>query len=388
MRPAVAAALAAAALACGLTGPVSAAGPVRAASPGGPALQRDTDAVVRAGTYGAAVELTTPEGTATAHGGVADRRTGRPMRPWDRYRAGSTVKTLVAAVTLQLVAEGRLSLDGTVDRWLPGAVHGNGNDGRRITLRHLLQHTSGLRGYTGVREVFPVGYSARGYFAHRFDHHTPEEFVAAATRYPPRFAPGTDWAYSNTNYVLVGMIIEKAAGRTWRDEVRDRLIGPLGLRETSLPADSPVLPAPFAHGYQTFAEDGLEADTTLFNGTGADAAGDLVTTPHDVNRFFTALLGGRVLRPAQLAEMLRPRPLPGEPGRGYGLGIETTPLSCGGLAWHHGGNALGYSSENAVSPDGRRAVTVSTNTFDEADEERQERTDAAVRALIDHAMCG
>ncbi|MEU4895620.1 serine hydrolase domain-containing protein [Streptomyces sp. NPDC044780] len=352
-------------------------------------LAQDAEAVHRAGAVGVAAVLDTPSGTATAHSGTADTRTGRPMRPDDHYRAGSTLKTFVATVVLQLVGEGRLSLSDPVDRWLPGVVSGHGNDGRRITVRMLLQHTSGVPNVTRLPELLPALYSADGYYRNRFRHYTAEELVAAAVRQAPDFEPGTGYRYSNTGYVLAGMIIEKVTGRGWRAEVRDRLIRPLGLTGTSLPGDAPVLPAPYARGYHTYAEGGGgPVDTTLFNGTAADAAGDLVTTPRDVNRLFTALLTGRLLRPAELDEMRRTVPMPEEPGRRVGLGLETTPLSCGGFYWHHGGNALGYSSENGITTDGRRAVTVATNSFDEADEGRQDAADQAVKELIDHALCG
>ncbi|MGY0057236.1 serine hydrolase domain-containing protein [Streptomyces sp. LZ34] len=355
---------------------------------GAEVLRRDTATVHGAGVVGVAAVLDTPSGTAAARAGEADLRTGAPMRTDAHYRAGSTVKSFVATVALQLVGEGRLALEDTVDRWLPGVVSGHGNDGRRITVRQLLQHTSGLRGYTSIREVFPAGYSARGYYENRFRHYTAGELVAAAVGYPPNSEPGAAYRYSNTNYVLIGMIIERVTGHPWRTEVRDRVIRPLGLTGTSLPGDRPYLPAPYAHGYHTYSEDGRRVDTTVFNSTAADASGDLVTTPHDVNRFFSALITGRLLRPAEFAEMRRTVPIPDEPGRRAGLGLETTPLSCGGFYWHHGGNALGYSSENGVTTDGRRAVTVSTNSFDESDTAGQERADKAVKALIDDALCG
>ncbi|MEU8475800.1 MULTISPECIES: serine hydrolase domain-containing protein [Streptomyces] len=364
---------------------------VAAAPPAPPTarLDQDTEAVHRAGAVGAAAVLDTASGTATAHSGTADTRTGRPMRPDDHYRAGSTLKTFIATVVLQLVGEGRLSLSDPVEKWLPGVVSGNGNDGRRITVRMLLQHTSGVPNVTRLPELLPALYSADGYYRNRFRHYTAEELVAAAMRHPPDFEPGTGYRYSNTGYLIAGMIIEKVTGHGWRTEVRDRLIRPLRLTGTSLPGDTPVLPAPYAHGYHSYAGGGGgPVDTTLFNGTAADAAGDLVTTPHDVNRLFTALLTGRLLRPAELDEMRRTVPMPGEPGRSVGLGLETTPLSCGGFYWHHGGNALGYSSENGVTTDGRRAVTVATNSFDEADEARQDAADRAVKELIDNALCG
>ncbi|GAB2610976.1 hypothetical protein GCM10027168_49840 [Streptomyces capparidis] len=211
---------------------------------------------------------------------------------------------------LRLVGDGGLSLDDTVERWLPGVVRGNGNDGGRITVRHLLQHTSGGYNCTRDRDLFPAVHSARRYHRHRFRHYTAEELVAASVRHPPDFPPGTAHRHSNTDYVLAGMVIERVTGRTWRAEVRDRIIRPLRLTGTSLPGDDPTPPAPHTRGHHRFAEDGGGAwtDTTLFNGTGADAAGDLVTTPRDVNRFPTALLTGRLPRPAQPDEMRRTEP--------------------------------------------------------------------------------
>ncbi|RKN46905.1 serine hydrolase domain-containing protein [Streptomyces hoynatensis] len=366
---------------------VLASGLSAAAAPGPGLLQRDAAALHAAGAVGVAAVLDTPSGTQTAHSGTADLRTGAPVFPEAHYRAGSTTKTFIATVVLQLVGEGRLSLDDTVESRLPGLVSGNGNDGSRITIRQLLQHTSGLPNYTSVREVFPAGYSAAEYYAHRFRHYEAEELVAGAMRLPPRFEPGTDWAYSNTNYILAGLIIERVTGHSWEEEVRDRIIRPLGLTGTYAPGDDPVLPPPAVHGYHTYEEDGRTVDTTLFNATAADASGALISTPRDINRFFGALIGGRLLEGPELAEMLHTHPIPGEPGRGYGLGIETTPLSCGGFYWHHGGNALGYESEDGITVDGDRAVTVSVNSYDAADTARQDAVDAGVRTLIDDALC-
>ncbi|MYW05695.1 serine hydrolase domain-containing protein, partial [Streptomyces sp. SID3343] len=347
---------------------------------------RDTDAIHAAGAIGVTVRSTTPAGTVTTRSGEAELHTGRPMPHNGNYRTGSTTKTFIATVTLQLVAEGRLSLDDTVDKWLPGLVTGT-NDGTRITLRDLLGHTSGIRSYTGVPQAFPGLYSAAGYRANRFRHYSPEELITPALSLPSIFEPGTGWSYSNTNYVLVGMVIAKATGHSWGDEVRDRIIRPLGLRDTKVPGDDPFLPYPHAQAQHTFRGDTRPTDTTVLNHTVADAAGAIGSTPSDIERFFSALLGGRLLRPAQLAEMRRTHPIPDEPGRGYGLGLEYTPLSCGGVYWQHGGDDLGFSSENGVTADGRRSVLVVKNSVDENDEAKQERIDAATKKLIDDALC-
>ncbi|MGW9207008.1 serine hydrolase domain-containing protein [Embleya sp. NPDC055664] len=385
-----------AALALGIALTLTAARPGAAtASADAPAsrLQRDTDAVRAAGTIGVTVHYTarpTPGGPTTvrtARSGEAELHTGRPLPPNGHYRTGSTTKTFVATVALQLVAEGRLRLDSPIETWLPGLVRGNGNDGRRITLRHLLQHTSGIPGYTALPAAVPALYSARGYLENRFRHYRAEDLVAAALTLPSRFEPGSSWAYSNTNYLLVGLIIREVTGRSWGEEVRDRIIRPLGLHDTRVPGDDPYLPRPHAQAQHTFAGDTRPTDTTVLNHTVADASGAIHGTPSDIDRFFVALLSGRLLGPAELAEMQRTHPIPDEPGRGYGLGLESTELSCGGRYWQHGGDDLGFSSENGVTGDGSRAVLVVRNGVDENDEAGGARVDAATRALIDHALC-
>ncbi|MET7927692.1 serine hydrolase domain-containing protein [Streptomyces sp. NPDC005349] len=199
-------------------------------------VERDADALRDTGVTGVAVRLETPRGTVTARSGVGDLVTRRPV-PNDGYlRLGSTTKTFVATVMLQLVGERRISLDQTVEQLLPGVVSGARNDGRTITLRDLLQHTSGLSDY--IHDVFPH-LSPQTYFANRWRPYKPEELVDLAMRHEPAFPAGTRWAYSNTNYVLAGMIIEKITGRTWEQQVHDRILRPLGLQHTDTPAPGP-----------------------------------------------------------------------------------------------------------------------------------------------------
>ncbi|GAA1088148.1 serine hydrolase domain-containing protein [Streptomyces javensis] len=362
------------------------AGPGAAATARPSQLQRDTDALHDDGVTGVSVTLETPEGVRTARSGVGDLGTGRPVPRNGYVRIGSTTKSFVATVLLQLVGEGRLSLDDTVDRWLPGVVNGHGNDGRRITLRQLLQHTSGLPDYIG--DVVP-GPSAAGYRRHRWTTHTSGERVALAMRHPPSFEPGTGWKYSNTNYLLVGMVIEAVTGHAWEQEVQDRIVRPLRLTHTLAPGNWPLLPGPHARDYQQFEPGGAMTDTTIaylpFDG---DADGSLISTAEDTNTFFTALVGGELLAPAQLAEMRRTVEVPPEhgapPGTRYGLGLEWTPLSCGGGYWGHSGNGFGYTAWPAS--DGRNAITVSLHSRP-GDEESEGRQLGHVADLVDHALC-
>ncbi|RPK80449.1 MULTISPECIES: serine hydrolase domain-containing protein [Streptomyces] len=351
-------------------------------------VQRDADALRDTGVTGVAVRLETPRGTVTARSGVGDLVTDRPV-PKDGYlRLGSTTKTFVATVVLQLVGEKRISLDETVEELLPGVVSGAGNDGRTITVRDLLRHTSGLPDY--IHDVFPDP-SARTYFANRWNAHEPEELVALAMRHEPAFPAGTDWEYSNTNYVLAGMIIEKITGHTWEQQVRDRILRPLGLRHTDTPGTRPFLPQPHAANYQQFALDGPMVDTTIpYRPFDSGADGSMTGTARDLNRFFTALVDGRLLKPAELAAMRATVPVPqdsGHPeGTRDGLGLFFTPLSCGGGYLGHGGSGFGYVIRAATTTDGRRTVTVSAHSR-AGDPRSAARQEDALRELVDRALC-
>jgi len=266
-------------------------------------------------------------------------------------------------VMLQLVQEGKLGLDDTVDHWLPGVVSGNGNDGTKITVRNLLQHTTGIFDYT---EALLAGLTLDGFQQLRFEHFEPEQLIAIAMAHEPKFAPGAGWSYSNTNYILAGMIIKKVTGQLWSAEVHARILAPLRLSQTFAPGDWPDLPAPHAESYQTFTPDGPPVDVTLGNYTIADAAGALITTTRDLTRFWRALQSGKLLGPAAMAAMhttVDATELQSViPGVRYGLGILSVPKSCGGIYWGHLGDAFGFSTRNGVSEDGARAVVVSQTT--------------------------
>ncbi|MEU4805497.1 serine hydrolase domain-containing protein [Actinosynnema sp. NPDC023587] len=355
-------------------------------------LQRDADVVVRYGAPGVLVEADTGRGEVKVRSGYGDKRARTPV-PWDaKFRIGSTTKMYVATAVLKLVGEGRLSLEDTVERWLPGVVSGNGNDGRKITVRQLLQHTSGLYDYTR-----DLPQSLEGFLRTRFDTVTDTEATRMALSHAPDFAPGTAWSYSNTGYLLVGMIIEEVAGRSWRDEVTARIIRPLGLHDTSAPHTSPFIPRPHAVGYQRFPVPGgpgpsPEVDATWMNPSPAGAAGAMIGTTGDGTRFLKALFGGEVLRPAELAEMKKTVPAPSFesvwPGARYGLGLIWRPNPCGGV-WSHGGDISGFMTRNGVSEDGERGVVVSINTDSPvpADGTPAPAHDLATD-LVDHALCG
>jgi D-alanyl-D-alanine carboxypeptidase len=324
--------------------------------------------------------VATPRGTRSAAAGVADTATSAPVPLDAEFRIGSATKTFVATVVLQLVGEHRLSLSDTVAHWLPGVVEGNGNDGASITVRELLQHTSGIYDY--LRDT-PVVANVAGYEANRMRTYTPQELVALAMQHPPYFPPGTGLAYSNTNYVLLGMIIDQVTGHSWADEVHKRIIAPLGLRHTSTPGTFPFVAGPHAEGYSGFGGPVL-VDATVVNPTVADAAGSMISTTRDLSRFYRALIGGRLLAAPQLTAMEDTVPVPQLdaiwPGAGYGLGLAWFPLPCGGGYYGHPGDVPGYHTWDAATPDGRTVVVSVTG-------DPGENTQLAVNALVEQELC-
>jgi D-alanyl-D-alanine carboxypeptidase len=347
-------------------------------------LQGQVNAIEATGDVGVVAEVTDAGSHRYATAGLADTATGAPAAPGDSFRIGSATKTFVATVVLQLVGQGRLSLDDTVAQWLPGVVSGNGNDGNKITIRELLQHTSGLYDYTGD---FPELDSTANFLADRYTTYTPAQLVAIAMQHAPYFAPGAGWEYSNTDYVLLGMIINRATGHSWQDEVDTNIIKPLGLRNTVIPGTSPTLPGPHLDGYSDFGS-GPAINVTAFNPSAADAAGDMISTTADLTTFYTALMRGRLLPPAQLAEMETTVPAPELavifPGIRYGLGLMWIPLSCGGGYFGHGGDIPGYSTRDGITPDGRK-VAVAERTGD--GDAPSLGSEDAMDTLIDQELC-
>ncbi|MFE6924406.1 serine hydrolase domain-containing protein [Nocardia sp. NPDC057663] len=365
--------------------PLLAAGAATAVASPVEQLRQDTEAIHALGISGVQARMIGPDGQqSVATSGTADLNTGLPVPSDGYFRMASTSKTLVATVVLQLEAEGRLSLDDTVEHWLPGAVQGNGNDGNRITIHHLLQHTSGIHddlpGYTTPEE----------YYQQRHDVYGTEQLVARAMAHAPEFPPGAGWGYSNTGYVLLGMIIQKATGHPAHQEIEDRILRPLGLDQTRWVGTSPTLPRPHAKAYQLFGPgsvvdvtDQVPVDYEILS---------FVTTTRDENLFLRALLAGRLLPSQQLAAMKRTVPVSAEvqqlwPGGRYGLGLVERPLSCGGTYWGHDGGDGGYITLNGVTDDGRRSAVVSMSEARGDTPEHILDQENAASALIDHALC-
>lgn len=264
---------------------------------------------------------------------------------------------------LQLEAEGRLSLDDTVEKWLPGVVHGNGHDGSRITIRQLLNHTSGIFNYTADETFGRTYFLKDGFFEHRYDTNSPQQLVAVAMAHKPDFAPGTSWNYSNTNYVVAGMVIQKVTGRSYGEEIRHRIIALLHLTATSVPGTRVTVPQPSSRAYSKLARTatGPTYDVTRLNPSLASSAGEMISDSADLDRFYAALLKGRLLPPQQLKEMKTTVAVEGIPNAGYGLGLMDRKLSCGVHVWGHDGGIHGSSSVAVTTADGRHSVAFNFN---------------------------
>ncbi|WP_149829179.1 serine hydrolase domain-containing protein [Streptomyces tailanensis] len=348
-----------------LTTPAAAAGGAVAAAEtrqvGHDATQATMDAAVAAGVPGVVAEVRDTHGVWKGTSGVADLTTEQPRGYGDRFRSGSVTKSLVATVMLQLQAEGRADLDATVDRYLPGLVRGNGHDGTKITVRQLMNHTSGVFNFT-EDATFAKKVLGIEFLNSRYDDWTPQQVIALALQNPPQFEPGTSWKYSNTNYLLLGLIIERLTGRPYAEEIERRVTGPLGMRATYFPGTDPHVPAPTRH-YSTFTEDpGKTYDVTELNPSWAWAAGEMVTNSSDLNRFYAALFGGRLLRPAQLQQMTSTVSTEGNlPRQRYGLGLIEYETTCGVKVWGHSGGIHGSSTQAFGTKDGRHMITLNFN---------------------------
>jgi D-alanyl-D-alanine carboxypeptidase len=348
------------------------AAPAAGASPPRAEVQHAVDRVVSAGAPGVIALVRHGDRTVRVAGGHANLATRSRLRVTDRYRVGSATKTFVATVVLQLTGEGRLGLSDSVERWLPGLVPGGG----AITVRQLLNHTSGLADYAPDEDDTFI----RGVLADRHRVWTPGELVAIATAQPPLFAPGARWSYSNTGYILLGLIVEAATGNPLETELRTRLFAPLRLRATSFDSRARIA-GRHAHGYSRVGAR-RRFDISILDQTWAGAAGAIVSTVGDLARFHRGLLGGRVLRPALLAQM-RKTVLTGADVQTYGLGLIRMRHPCGTF-WGHGGETLGYLSYADWSRRGRRQAILAVTADQSALRPRAMR---ALEQLRELAYC-
>ncbi|RLU79717.1 serine hydrolase [Streptomyces griseocarneus] len=326
---------------------------------------------------GAAVHAGNRAGSWDLHSGTADTKVKRAIGSDDQFRIASQTKTFTSVVVLQLVDEGKVELDAPIERYLPGVVTGNGYDGTKISVRQILQHTSGIPDKFGAPRANPDGtYNLR-------------EVVRAALTNPPQFPPGTSWVYSNINFLVAGLLIEQITGMPAGDAIDARIIKPLGLTRTAYPRggdrklDAPYLPGYmgarvgpfFIWGEATFAEE-----LTLYA-----TAGAMASTEENLVTFEQALADGKLVSPAMLAQMRKTVPMIGWPANmGYGLGLMRLDLSCGGQAWGHLGDLkTGHSSGTFATDDGRHAALVTNGLLYVGPAKKTERAE-----VLNSALCG
>ncbi|GAA2263439.1 serine hydrolase domain-containing protein [Streptomyces amakusaensis] len=338
--------------------------PAQAKAPRHTATQQAMDAIVASGIPGMLAEARDGQRVWKGTSGVGNLKTGKARGKNDRFRIASITKTFVATVLLQMEAEGKLDLDDTVEKHLPGVVSGNGHDGSKITVRQLLNHTSGVYEYLQVPEYHNKYLIGDGFLKHRYDYRSPQVAVDAAMSHRPDFAPGTAYAYSNTNYVLAGLIIEKVAGDSYENQVRERIIKPLGLKATTVPGNSSLMPKPSSRAYSVLFLDPATAkvhDATLQNASQSWADGDMISSAGDLNRFFRALLRGELLPAEQLRAMKTTTAHSDDGTSAYGLGLGRQTTSCGIELWGHSGGWIGSLSNALSTEDGSRQVAFNLN---------------------------
>lgn len=290
--------------------------------------------------------------------GVGDIATKALADPTAQFRIGSNTKAFTATVLLQLEAEGKLSLDDTVGKWLPGAVNANGYDGNKITIRELLNQTSSLPEYD-TSATFYNSYASNSDPTQVW---APQTLVnLALAQHQPTTAPGQQFSYANTNYILAGMVIKAVTGNDPATEIQNRIITPLDLHNTSFPTSDPTLHGDYLHGYEYQWLGLVLSDVTVSDVQAFWSAGAMVSTLDDLATFDRALITGKLLPPAQEAELKTT--VPAGAGTYYGLGIGRYQTPCGQWLWTHTGAVLGYISTWEISDDGSKQVLVANNEY-------------------------
>jgi len=328
------------------------------ASPAKSDVQVALDRIIASGVPGAVVLARDGDRTTILAGGYGNVKQKTAVKPTDRFRVGSVTKTFVATVVLQLVGEGKLALDDTVEQHLPGAIP----NGKSITVRQLLNMTAGLFDYLNDGDSTVDDRLLKGDLTYRW---TPRQLIAISNAHKPKFAPGTSWRYCSTCYVLLGLIAEKVTGHSIGAELRNRIFVPLGLRSTTFDS-GPVITGAHAHGYEIVNKQML--DVSVLSPSHGWAAGGLVSNAPDLARFYRALLGGKLLPANLLRAMETTAPMGSGTSRGiYGLGLFKSTFGCGAV-YGHPGAIVGYEAYAYNSKDGRHqaVVLVSMGAFSQS----------------------
>ncbi|MCR2792858.1 beta-lactamase family protein [Microbacterium sp. zg.Y625] len=347
------------------------------------ALQARLQGLIDAGYPGALASVTRADGERldVGVGEVGDTDAAADAQ----VRIGSNTKMFVATVVLQLVDEGRVSLDAPIDTYLPGLVRGDGIDGTAITVRQLLQHQTGLPEYAD--ELAADAFGMKDVYI------SPRDMLDLALSSPASFAPGESWEYSNTNYIVLGLLIERVTERALWEQIDERIVEPLDLERT-------YLPGPGERELRDEHPPHFHADTpgelreiTEMDPASGWSAGAMVSTPGELNTFMRALFAGELVSDETLAEMQDGTAAGDDlwPEATYGLGLQSFPLSCGGIAWGHGGDIPGAQTRNAIAPDGTTATIAVTALpwaiVDGGDEELLLEHYRIVVDVLDQTLC-
>jgi D-alanyl-D-alanine carboxypeptidase len=363
-------------------------------------LKSAMDGVHRAGMPAVYAEVRDAGRTWRGASGVADVRTGRPVRPDMRQRVGSITKTFTAAAVMQQVEQGRIQLDAPIGHYLPRLVPGE--RGRKITVRMLLNHTSGIPDY--LRYAFPSlkefpslpDISPKSLDDNRFRQFRPAELIEMGLTAPPAGEPGgPTGVYSNTNYLLLAQLLEQVTGTTAEDYITRHVIERAGLRHTEFPS-GPRIKGPHSRMYE--AMYGLidpPRDYSVYNMSWVGPSAALVSTMEDLNRFYGKLLDGRIVNRSSLAQMQRTVPVIALDGTtiDYGLGLHRVSIPDCGTFWGHDGSAWGAGTVSMTRADGKRQMSVAINLMrwnkpDSSGQPQHHPIDDALETLHQQAMCG
>ncbi|QBS44536.1 serine hydrolase [Nocardia sp. CS682] len=350
-----------------------------------PELQKLIQQMVDSGFTGVELRVHDEQGEWLGSGGVRELG-GTAQPPTNGHiRIGSNTKTFIATLVLQLVAEGKIDLDTVAVDYLPEFELDP-----RITVRMLLQHTSGVFNFTGElledgTFVPGIAWSGKEWVDNRFKTYRPEELVHLALSKPARFEPGTDWSYANTNYVLARLLIEQVTGRSYAEEMQRLILGPLELHDTVAPTTESEIPEPHAHAYYRYADGGEQqtVDVTSQNPSWISSGGDMISTTQDLQTFISALVTGELLPAPLLAEMCTPHPKVG-----YGLGVFVQDTGCGGTVITHNGGISGHAALMYSTPDGSKTLTAALNYVDDPDLSLAAPFQEATKLLVQEVFCG
>ncbi|MER5290490.1 serine hydrolase domain-containing protein [Streptomyces pharetrae] len=339
--------------------PASASAARPATAPNATALRAALDGVPNAHATAALIRIGGGDGVWRGSAGVQDLVSGRPADADARFRAGSITKVVTAAVVLDLAADGHVGLDRPVQHYLPGLL---GPEFRPITVRQLLNHTSGIQPGDGL------GSTVEEQFEHRFETLSPAQVVASAVAKGPEFRPGRRQHYLNINYTILGLLVEKVTGHSYATEATRRVLQPAGMEDTCFPGTDPRILGPHNRGYQAMPRpDGTTrlVDVTEWNQADRWAAGDMISTTADLERLVTALFEGRIVPKPQLREMFR---VPAHiKGATYSAGLQRYEHE-GRVYWFKTGARYGYSTGVAATRELSRTVVYSVNDTNAKDE--------------------